>query len=259
MHPSSSVAAAQPTQGTAYRYVLDKGSGTSLEFEAAGGVFFPTSTSQLLIAGARRSIPSPGTLLDVGCGIGLCGVVLAKLGLCRSPVYLSDVSERATGLAARNAAALGVPAVVRQGSLLAPWRGERFDVIVNDVSGICEGIAKVSPWFPNGVACHTGADGCALVVELLTQAPSYLTPGGLLLFPVLSLSREASILDAAHSVFAEVTLVAEQVWFLPEELLKRFDVLQPLLDAGTISLEYKFGAWLWSTKIYQARGPSGAA
>jgi len=72
------------------------------------------------------------------------------------------------------------------------------------------------------------------------------------------LSHEAKILETAHAVFERVSLVREQSWFLPEELVKRFDVLEPLRDAGLIRLEHKFGAWLWSTKIYQAHAPRDA-
>lgn len=242
-------------QAAGYRYVLDKASGAALEFETSEDVFVPTQTSHLLITAARQSIASPGKLLDLGCGIGVCGLALAKLGLCQPPVYLSDLSASATRLAGRNAQALNVPAVARQGTLLAPWAGERFDVIVDDVSGVCEEIAAISPWFPKGVECRSGSDGTELVTSILRQAPDHLNPGGLILFPVLSLSYEPRILEAARSVFAEVSLVTEQSWFLPDELIQRFDVMQPLLDAGRIRLEFKFGTWLWSTAIYKGGLP----
>ena len=237
---------------TTYRFPLDRATGLTLDFEGAEDVFFPTQTSQLLINGARQSITVPGKLLDLGCGIGVCGLVLAKQGLCRAPVYLSDLSERAVGLASANARALNVHAVARHGDLLTPWVDERFDVIVDDVSGVAEDVARFSSWFPAGVACHSGQDGTALVARVIEEAPNHLNPGGFLLFPVLSLSCERRILKVARTVFEGVTLVTEQSWFLPEELQQRFDVLQPLLDAGLITLEHKFGTWLWSTRIYRA-------
>lgn len=226
------------------------------ELDTADGVFVPTHTSQLLMKGVRRSIQGqggPGKLLDLGCGIGVCGLVLAKMGACHLPVYLSDVSENATRVAGFNAEKLQIPAVIRQGSLFEPWEEERFDLIVDDVSGMSEEIAQLSPWFPEGVECETGPDGTALIVEVLRQAPSHLTPGGLLMFPVLSLSREEKILEVARTHFSEVSLVGEQSWFLPEELLKHWDKLEALQERGAIHLEHRFGCWLWSTKIYQAR------
>ena len=255
----SSTAPLQGDPAGGYRYVVVKTRDIVLPFETAKDVFFPTHTSQLLINGARRAITTPGKLLDLGCGIGVCGLVLATQGLCRQPVYLSDLSERAMALVGANARALKIDVVARQGSLFAPWAGETFDVIVDDVSGVAEDVARFSSWFPAGVACHSGHDGTALVAQIIAETPHHLNPGGVLLFPVLSLSCEHRILDVAHTVFEEVSLVTEQSWFLPEELLKHFDVLQPLLDTGVITLEHKFGAWLWSTKIYQARSPRPGA
>lgn len=240
-----------------FSYTIDKTNNHSLEFETAENVFFPTHTSQLLIQGARKSIQKPGKLLDLGCGIGVCGLALAKLGYCEPPVYLSDISDDAAKLANRNAERLEVPAVIRQGSLFSAWAGEQFDVIVDDVSGVSEDIAKFSPWFPPGVECQTGRDGTRLIVGVLQRAPEYLNRDGMLVFPVLSLSNEQRVLDEAHMHFSEVSLIVEQVWFLPEGLLRHFDRLEPLLEAGMIRLEQKFGGWLWSTKIYKATSPRG--
>ena len=252
-------------QATTYHFALDRDRTPALDFEAAEDVFIPTQTSRLLIQGVRQTMTAPGTVLDLGCGIGVCGIALTKLGLCQPPTCFSDLSGRAVELTARNARAHGVEAVVRQGSLLTPWAGESFDLIVDDVSGVAEAIARHSSWFPAGVACDSGPDGTALVTHVIAAAPQHLNPGGRLIFPVLSLSCERRILEIARAVFEEVSLVTEQSWFLPEELQQRFDVLQPLLDAGVITLEHKFGAWLWSTKIYQAslaragrRAPQGA-
>jgi len=235
-----------------FDYTVDKAAGTKVRFETAGDVFTPTHTTQLLVQAARRAIGRPGKLLDLGCGIGVCGLVLAKMGYCQPPVYLSDVSEKATQMALRNAHRIGLAAEVRSGSLFSPWAGERFDFIIDDVSGVCEEIARLSPWFPEGVACQTGRDGADLVVSVLEQAGRYLSPEGLLLFPVLSLSNADRILKAARARFREVSLVAEQSWFLPEELLKHWDLLEQLQGQGIIRLEQKFGRWLWSTQIYKA-------
>ncbi|HBQ37454.1 MAG TPA: hypothetical protein DD714_00320 [Candidatus Omnitrophica bacterium] len=235
-----------------YRHVLNKATGEALTFRLSEGIFVPTHTSQLLIDVTLTALTGRGMLLDLGCGIGVCGLVLGKLGACGLPVHLSDVSAVATDLARENAERLDVPAVVRCGDLFAPWAGEQFDVIVDDVSGVCEEIACASSWFPEGVGCASGRDGAELVVRMLEQAPAHLKSGGTLIFPVLSLSNEVRILETAHRVFADLTLLAERTWFLPEELAQRTDILDPLQAAGFIQLEYKFGAWLWRTRLYRA-------
>lgn len=223
-----------------------------ISFATGQGAFSPTQTSELLIKAAQKVIPKPSKILDLGCGVGVCGLALAKSGLAAEPVYLSDVGSEAVRLAQQNARSLQVNTVIREGSLLDPWEGERFDVIVDDVSGVSEEVARISPWFPEGVACDTGRDGTALIAEVLRQAPRFLNPGGFLLFPVLSLSDEAKILREASRHFRDLSLVSEQLWFLPEQLEKNFERLKPLLQEGIIRVEQKFGRWLWSTKIYKA-------
>lgn len=235
-----------------YRYALNEPDGQAIELETAEGVFIPTHTSQLLLKAARQAFQGPGRLLDLGCGIGICGLVSAKLGLCGTPVYLSDVSARAMEVAQANAKKLEVPAVIRQGPLFEPWPGERFDQVIADVPGISEEIARLSPWFPDGVECQTGRDGTALVVRMLEEAPAHLAPHGVLLFPVLSLSDERRILEAARRHFPAVTLMFEETWLLPQQLLARFDKLKPLMDEGTIRLKQTMGMWVWSIQVYRA-------
>ena len=57
----------------------------------------------------------------------------------------------------------------------------QFDYIIDDVSGISEEIAKISPWFKN-VPCTSGIDGTDLVVSVLKEAPKYLKKNGKIFF-----------------------------------------------------------------------------
>lgn len=240
-----------------YRYEVTKESGEAFEFETADGVFVPTHTSQLLIQAARERIRAPGKLLDLGCGIGILGLTLARLGFCRPPVFFSDLSDQALATARRNAQRMEVAAEFRQGPLFEPWTGERFDCVIADVPGISEEIARLSPWFPEGIECRTGRDGTTLVVQALEQAPSHLNEGGTLLFPILSLSRESRILEAARAHFPEVDLVCQQTWLLPEQLKNHMEKLQLLREEGAIQILQKVGMWLWTVKVYQASGSKG--
>ena len=127
-----------------------------LRVKTRSDVFFPTDTSMLIIEACRKVIQQPGKTLDLGCGCGVIGLTLAEWGLCSRPFSASDVSPVAVNLTLENAKVRGIDCIARAGSLFEPWRGETFDCIVDDISGISDDIAQLSPWFPNGVPC--GAD-----------------------------------------------------------------------------------------------------
>lgn len=232
-----------------YSYQLDD---ETLTFNTAQGVFEPTATSALLIDGFLREVREPGKLLDLGCGVGLVGIVLAKLGLVAPPVYASDVSPEAVACAQHNAERHSCGMVARVGSLFEPWRDETFDYIVDDVSGVAEDLAAISPWFTAGVPCASGRDGTALISRVISEAPSHLNPGGLFVFPVLSLSNTDKIIELAKETFGQVRVLAHQHWYLPKEVAQHADLLRQLQSEGLIRIEEKFGMLLWCTEIYVA-------
>src|SRR2546425_7876409 len=155
----------------------------------APDVFHPTSTTVLLLRAARRALahgPPPRTVLDLGCGSGIVGVVLAKLLPPITHVCASDLSAAAVRLARRNAARNGVAVDCRRGSLFEPWPGERFDMIVDDVAGGLEPRARASGGDPPGGARDGGQDGTRWVPGRPERAPDFLAPGGPRLVPGLA-------------------------------------------------------------------------
>lgn len=229
-----------------------KADGQAFQFKTQEGVFYPTHTSELLIAGARRKIRDANRFLDLGCGIGVIGITLAKLGLVKAPIYASDLSPAAVELARQNARDHACEMVAKAGPLFEPWRGERFNAIVDDVPGITEEVASLSRWFPKSVPCQSGTDGIRLVSEVIEQAPDYLEPGGLFIFPVLSLSDTERLLAIARKRFTRLERILHRVWSLPEEMRPHMDFLKRLHREGKIRLEEKFGMVLWYTEVYAA-------
>jgi 16S rRNA G1207 methylase RsmC len=219
-------------------------------------VFHPTSTSVLLLRVARQALQQPcRSVLDLGCGCGIVAVVLAQHVASGTSVSASDLSAAAADLTRRNAERNGVDIEVRAGSLFEPWVGRRFDLIVDDVAGVAEPLARVSGWYPADVPSEAGRDGTRWIVQIIDQATDYLTPGGRLVFPVLTLSAEERILERARARFDSVTLVEEQWYPFSESLAAS----QPLIDAlaaeGNIHIEKHGSRWCWATKIYIAQGP----
>lgn len=233
-----------------YTYTLsDK---KTLFFELKKGVFHPTDTSNILIEACMQAILSPRKILDLGCGCGLVGITLAKMGLCKGPLFASDISWEAVELAQKNAEKMSVEYVARCGSLFESWKGEKFDVIIDDVAGISDDIAKISPWYLPGVPCDAGRDGARWILQVIEQSRNYLTEGGMLIFPVLSLSNEEKILQALKMSYPSYEVLAKKDWFLPDAVAEKKDILQPLLDDGSIKCHKKFGKWVWYTYIYKA-------
>jgi|SRR5437899_2994351 len=227
-------------------------------------VFHPTSTTVLLLRAARRVIsqgPVPRTVLDLGCGSGIVGVVLAKLLPPTAHVCASDLSAAAVRLARHNAARNGVALDCRRGSLFEPWAGERFDLIVDDVAGVSEPVARASGWYPPAVPSDAGQDGTRWILDVLERAPDVLAPGGRLVFPVLTLSRESAVLERARARFAAVAEVEEQWYPLGDELVAHLADLEALAAVGSVRLERRGSRWCWATRVFVAYrgGPGGPA
>lgn len=216
-------------------------------------VFYPTSTSVLLLSAVRRFLTfSPSSVLDLGCGCGIVAIALAKLLPSVKSVYASDISEEAVNLTRHNAAAHGVQIECRQGSLFEPWRGMKFDLIVDDVSGIAEPIARISPWYPAHIPSEAGRDGTRWSVSILSQAPEFLQPQGCMFFPLATLSKEEKIIEEAKERFKIVKLLQEQWYPLSGELLQRFELIEELVREGIIEIQKRGSRWWWATKTFLA-------
>ena len=217
----------------------------------ASGVFMPTATTSLLIHAVQDAISEPVTLLDLGCGSGVVGLALYLQNLVKPPLHASDLSEKAVRCSHENFKRYKCPAEVCNGSLFDPWLGKKFELIIDDISGVAQDVAIVSPWF-KGVPCETGKDGTGLVVEILRQAPSFLADKGRLFFPALSLSNTELLVKTAKENFREVEMVARQEWPLPAELKAYIPLLRKLNKEGSIRFQERFGMVLCYTEIYSA-------
>ena len=124
------------------------------------------------------------SVLDIGTGSGAIALSLATEGDFERVVAV-DVSEEALEVARENLAALGaLPVELRLGSLFEAVGGERFDVVVSNPPYVGEREREtldreVRDWEP-AAALFSGDDGLDLIGMLVSRAPDYLEPGGLL-------------------------------------------------------------------------------
>jgi len=65
-------------------------------------VFAPTGTTNILVKSVIDPLDAPKTILDLGCGSGVVGLLLWKFSLVKDCLYLSDLSQDAFTNASEN-------------------------------------------------------------------------------------------------------------------------------------------------------------
>jgi methylase of polypeptide subunit release factors len=139
-------------------------------------VFFGPDTYRFARAIKHHLLLEPRPLrrvLDLGCGSGAGGVILAKNAACRELV-LTDINDTALRMARLNAEAAGVPNVATVHSdLFANIDGE-FDMIVANPPYLNDPLQRTYR--------HGGGElGSGLSVRIAQAAKDRLSPGGTLL------------------------------------------------------------------------------
>ncbi len=121
------------------------------------------------VAGAIR-VRRGDRVLDMGCGAGGYGLSAAVRGA--GEVVLTDINPAAVACALHNAARNEIGRVDgRIGSLFAPVRGERFDIIITT-------LPQLPAPEPILTARYGGPDGLQYLRRLAEGASKHLSPGG---------------------------------------------------------------------------------
>jgi len=215
-------------------------------------VFKPTLTTAFLTDQVDRARLVGSAALDLGCGTGPIAIALALSGA--RVVYAVDLMAQACELAARNATLNGVANTVsvRRGDLFAPVSGLQFDVIVDDVSGVADEVARLSSWFPSSVPSG-GPDGTSHTVRMLKESIRFLRPRGYLLFPILSLSRFHFVLEVAADVYGKgLRKVESKLIPFNAELKHELATLRRLQSAGIVDFVQVRSRYFWTLDIYRA-------
>ena len=147
--------------------------------------------------------------LDLGCGSGAGGVILAKNSLCRELV-LADINDRALQLAHLNAEAAGVPDVTTvQSDLCANVEGQ-FDMIVANPPYLNDPLQRAYR--------HGGGElGSRLSLCIAELAKDRLSPGGTML-----LYTGSPIVDGNDGL-----LRAIEVSFAGQDLVWSYEEIDP--------------------------------
>ncbi|WP_124341107.1 DUF7059 domain-containing protein [Cellulomonas algicola] len=143
--------------------------GTALRTDHVLGVGGASTTlAQVTVRSPRRRV------LDLGTG---CGVQALHATRHADAVVATDISRRALAFARFNAALAGVAQQVelREGSMLEPVAGERFDLVVSNPPFV---ITPRSADVPAYEYRDGGRAGDAIVRELVEGVGDVLEPGG---------------------------------------------------------------------------------
>ncbi|NGZ76172.1 peptide chain release factor N(5)-glutamine methyltransferase [Saccharibacillus alkalitolerans] len=163
--------------GEPAQYILGDQEFYGFSFEVTPDVLIPRPETELLVEAvltrAKTLWPEgPASVLDVGTGSGAIAVSL-KLLRPELRVAASDISPGALGVARRNAERLGADVHFREGSLLEPFEGEAFDILVSNppyipAADIEELQPEVRDFEPRG-ALDGGPDGLWPYREMMKQ------------------------------------------------------------------------------------------
>ena len=165
--------------GTPLAYVLGHEDFWTLRLQVSEDVLIPRPETELLVELALQNTPHGGRVLDLGTGSGAIAIALAH--------SRSDLQVTATD---RSAAALKVAAANARSHAVA------IDFIHSDwfadISGSYHTIVCNPPYIANGDphlpalkaepvgALVSGADGLDDLRQVISKAPQYLVPGGML-------------------------------------------------------------------------------
>lgn len=224
-----------------------KGREGPMDLVVGPATFRPSTVSYLLAEAlefARGSV-----VIDAGCGSGVLSIVAAKLGA--GEVYGVDAAEGTVEIATMNAAAHGVADRTRffQGDLFEPLpAGLQADVMIGDVSGIPDELARATGWFPSGLS--GGPTGAELPVRMIEEARSFLAKGGRMFLPTGSLQDEESILTRARSAFSNLRQLAERSIPLPTNVAEHPALLE-LLKEKVINLSQRGSRFLWTARVWE--------
>ncbi len=168
-------------KGEPWQYIAGEVEFLGCQIEVNRSVLIPRQETEILVDKLIKELPScPLQIWDLCTGSGCIGIGVKKKRLdCH--LVLSDLSESALAVAAKNGAKNGVEVEYLEGDLLAPFHGRKADIIICNPPYIgakeyTELGREVRDWEPKR-ALVAGPGGYEFYERLAHELPSYLNQG----------------------------------------------------------------------------------
>ena len=207
----------------------------ALLFVWRGSVFRVPDGVQPPKAGSRffcrhLAVEPGGRVLEIGSGLGLAAVLLAKAG---ARVVATDVLPEAVEAIRANASLNGVAVDARLGDCYAPVAGERFELICAN--------APQMPTPPGrarrdarAAADNGGTDGWEILDRVVRGAPAHLVPGGRLVFSIFAFLGRKSAFARLEAAGLEPVLVASETQSFPRLGYERLEHIRSVEPEATL-------------------------
>jgi len=168
-------------------------------FYVSPDVLIPRPESEAIIELLKKYLPkNAGRLVDVGTGSGALGIT-AKLEFPDLDITLSDISDRALKIAAKNAKYLAANVKLLTSNLLDRYPLDT-DVVLANLPYVDRSWQDTSPEIANepALALYANDHGLELIKRLLITAKNRLRKGGLMILEA-DTRQHAAIVSQATS------------------------------------------------------------
>lgn len=208
--------------------------------------FKPNYTTLSMLRFSNRYSLKNKKVLDLGCGSGIITACLHQKKN-NSKFFLSDLSKDSINTANQNLNKIKMNYEIKFGDCFKPWRGQKFDVIINDISGVSKKIAKISPWFKR-IPTDKSDAGNYLLKKVLKESPLYMKTNSILITPIISLSKVNDSINYIKKNF-QIQRLKKFEWPLPKEMKKYERILKIYKKKKLIDFDYKFGTVICYTLV----------
>jgi release factor glutamine methyltransferase len=191
------VLVARRVAGEPLEHVLGWAEFGGLRIAVAAGVFVPRRRTEVLVEEAVVLSRPGAVVVDLCCGSGALGVAVAT-AVSGAELYATDLDPAAVACARGNVARVGGMAYESDlfAALPVSVRG-RVDLLLANVPYVpSDAIALMPPearLYEARVALDGGHDGLDVARRVIAAAPSWLAPGGSLLFETSEAQAPAAV------------------------------------------------------------------